>query len=178
MIQADRVYLNVSGLFLSSCDIKYTEGVQSLNWTKIMKTIVDDPEGFFEQGGWSFLDPESEVRSAQRSENQTNCCSHFSIFDLLLNPCRRVSFRLREVAQRKIQSLKWRMKRSTRLRTKRRRRRKTVTRTTTRRRRTPVRFLSAAGHFSFLSNLKPEVSPSVCCVFRLQRVGRQRGGER
>lgn len=26
-----------------------------------MKTIVDDPEGFFEQGGWSFLDPESEV---------------------------------------------------------------------------------------------------------------------
>ncbi|KAG7264837.1 LOW QUALITY PROTEIN: hypothetical protein CRUP_004380, partial [Coryphaenoides rupestris] len=38
----------------------YTEGVQSLNWTKIMKTIVDDPEGFFEQGGWSFLDPESE----------------------------------------------------------------------------------------------------------------------
>lgn len=51
--------------FLSSCDIKYTEGVQSLNWTKIMKTIVDDPEGFFEQGGWSFLDPESEVCSAQ-----------------------------------------------------------------------------------------------------------------
>ena len=47
----------------SSCDIKYTEGVQSLNWTKIMKTIVDDPEGFFEQGGWSFLDPESEVHA-------------------------------------------------------------------------------------------------------------------
>lgn len=46
----------------SSCDIKYTEGVQSLNWTKIMKTIVDDPEGFFEQGGWSFLEPEGEVR--------------------------------------------------------------------------------------------------------------------
>ncbi|XP_062305082.1 FACT complex subunit SPT16 [Osmerus eperlanus] len=46
--------------WLNSCDIKYTEGVQSLNWTKIMKTIVDDPEGFFEQGGWSFLDPEGE----------------------------------------------------------------------------------------------------------------------
>ena len=45
----------------SSCDIKYTEGVQSLNWTKIMKTINDDPEGFFDSGGWSFLDPESEV---------------------------------------------------------------------------------------------------------------------
>lgn len=56
---------------LSSCDIKYTEGVQSLNWTKIMKTIVDDPEGFFEQGGWSFLDPESEVRYARGTRNIT-----------------------------------------------------------------------------------------------------------
>lgn len=48
-------------LTCSSCDIHYTEGVQSLNWTKIMKTIVDDPEGFFDQGGWSFLRPESDV---------------------------------------------------------------------------------------------------------------------
>ena len=48
-------------LLYSSCDIKYTEGVQSLNWTKIMKTINDDPQGFFDSGGWSFLDPESDV---------------------------------------------------------------------------------------------------------------------
>ena len=27
-----------------------------------MKTINDDPQGFFDSGGWSFLDPESEVR--------------------------------------------------------------------------------------------------------------------
>merc|ERR1712200_253070 len=46
--------------WLNSCDIKYTEGIQSLNWSKIMKTIVDDPGGFFESGGWSFLDPESD----------------------------------------------------------------------------------------------------------------------
>ncbi|XP_071785317.1 FACT complex subunit SPT16-like [Asterias amurensis] len=46
--------------WLNSCDIKYTEGVQSLNWSKIMKTILDDPEGFFENGGWSFLEPDSE----------------------------------------------------------------------------------------------------------------------
>lgn len=26
-----------------------------------MKTIIDDPEGFFESGGWSFLDPESDA---------------------------------------------------------------------------------------------------------------------
>lgn len=46
--------------WLNSCDIRYTEGIQSLNWTKIMKTITDDPEGFFESGGWSFLDPDSD----------------------------------------------------------------------------------------------------------------------
>jgi len=47
----------------SSCDITYREGIQSLNWTKIMKTITDDPEGFFDNGGWTFLDPESDVRN-------------------------------------------------------------------------------------------------------------------
>lgn len=29
--------------WLNSCDIRYTEGIQSLNWPKIMKTINDDP---------------------------------------------------------------------------------------------------------------------------------------
>ncbi|XP_061109430.1 FACT complex subunit SPT16 [Conger conger] len=57
--------------WLNSCDIKYTEGVQSLNWTKIMKTIVDDPEGFFEQGGWSFLDPESEGSGGEGGDSES-----------------------------------------------------------------------------------------------------------
>ncbi|CAG0919160.1 unnamed protein product [Notodromas monacha] len=46
--------------WLNSCDIRYSEGIQSLNWSKIMKTITEDPEAFFEEGGWSFLDPEDE----------------------------------------------------------------------------------------------------------------------
>ncbi|XP_030921586.1 FACT complex subunit SPT16-like, partial [Geospiza fortis] len=57
--------------WLNSCDLKYTEGVQSLNWTKIMKTIVDDPEGFFEQGGWSFLEPEGEGSEAELGESES-----------------------------------------------------------------------------------------------------------
>lgn len=48
-------------IFCSSCDIRYTEGIQSLNWPKIMKTILDDPEGFFDNGGWNFLGNESDV---------------------------------------------------------------------------------------------------------------------
>uniref|UniRef100_A0A915IGG8 FACT complex subunit n=1 Tax=Romanomermis culicivorax TaxID=13658 RepID=A0A915IGG8_ROMCU len=46
--------------WLDSCEIRYTEGIQSLNWPKIMKTILDDPEGFFENGGWNFLNTESD----------------------------------------------------------------------------------------------------------------------
>ncbi|XP_053994528.1 FACT complex subunit spt16 isoform X2 [Hylaeus volcanicus] len=51
--------------WLNSCDIRYTEGVQSLNWTKIMKTITDDPVGFFDNGGWTFLDPESDAENEE-----------------------------------------------------------------------------------------------------------------
>merc|ERR1719320_2208368 len=50
--------------WLNSCDIRYTEGVQSLNWAKIMKTITDDAEGFFDNGGWTFLEPESDNEGA------------------------------------------------------------------------------------------------------------------
>ncbi|ESO89772.1 hypothetical protein LOTGIDRAFT_124718 [Lottia gigantea] len=55
--------------WLNSCDIRYTEGVQSLNWTKIMKTITDDPEGFFDNGGWTFLDPESDAEGGNDDDS-------------------------------------------------------------------------------------------------------------
>ncbi|CAG0903545.1 unnamed protein product, partial [Cyprideis torosa] len=55
--------------WLDSADVRYTEGVQSLNWVKIMKTIVDDPEAFFEQGGWDFLNPESDEEAAEDEED-------------------------------------------------------------------------------------------------------------
>ncbi|CAK8695989.1 unnamed protein product [Clavelina lepadiformis] len=60
--------------WLNSCDIHYTEGVQSLNWTKILKTITDDPEAFFEQGGWSFLEPESDNEGDDSDEEESDFC--------------------------------------------------------------------------------------------------------
>ena len=45
---------------LSSCEICYTEGPQTLNWAKIMKTITDDLGGFFAQGGWTFLESDGD----------------------------------------------------------------------------------------------------------------------
>ncbi|VDP21417.1 unnamed protein product, partial [Soboliphyme baturini] len=55
--------------WLDSCDIRYTEGIQSLNWPKIMKTILDDPDGFFQNGGWNFLNNESDDDSQTQDES-------------------------------------------------------------------------------------------------------------
>ena len=56
----------------SSCDIKYTEGLQNFNWPKIMKTITDDPEGFFDQGGWNFLEAESDTESNKADDSMSD----------------------------------------------------------------------------------------------------------
>lgn len=44
--------------------------MQSLNWTKIMKTIIDDPEDFFETGGWTFLDPDSDAEDEAGDDDE------------------------------------------------------------------------------------------------------------
>lgn len=35
-----------------------------------MKTIIDDTEGFFDQGGWTFLDPESDDEEGSEEEEE------------------------------------------------------------------------------------------------------------
>lgn len=54
--------------WLNSCDIYYSEGIQSLNWAKIMKTILDDPEDFFANGGWNFLAADSDNEDEEEDE--------------------------------------------------------------------------------------------------------------
>ncbi|XP_063216502.1 FACT complex subunit spt16 isoform X2 [Bacillus rossius redtenbacheri] len=68
--------------WLNSCDIRYSEGIQSLNWTKIMKTITDDPEGFFESGGWTFLDPESDDENKEEDVEEEEEDDEFQPSDL------------------------------------------------------------------------------------------------
>ncbi|KAM7532968.1 hypothetical protein Aperf_G00000124167 [Anoplocephala perfoliata] len=46
--------------WILSCDIYYAEGVRSMNWPKLMKTIIDDPEDFLAQNGWSFISPDDD----------------------------------------------------------------------------------------------------------------------
>eukprot|EP00041_Stephanoeca_diplocostata_P006881 m.95352 g.95352 ORF g.95352 m.95352 type:complete len:1037 (+) comp16590_c0_seq1:246-3356(+) len=44
--------------WLVQCELIHTERSDNLNWKKVMKTIVEDPEEFIENGGWDFLKPE------------------------------------------------------------------------------------------------------------------------
>lgn len=49
-----------------------------------MKTITDDPKGFFENGGWTFLDPESDNEGGDGGDDESEedevyevCCVYF-----------------------------------------------------------------------------------------------------
>ncbi|PHH70116.1 hypothetical protein CDD82_7333 [Ophiocordyceps australis] len=46
--------------FLDSSDIAFTEGPLNFNWAAIMKTVTADTHQFFVDGGWQFLQPESD----------------------------------------------------------------------------------------------------------------------
>ena len=45
--------------WLNSIEIKFYESKVNLNWKNIAKSIREDPEGFVENGGWSFLDADA-----------------------------------------------------------------------------------------------------------------------
>lgn len=54
--------------WLDSVDIAFTEGPLNLNWGAIMKTVISDPHGFFQDGGWSFLAAESDDEGGEEEE--------------------------------------------------------------------------------------------------------------
>lgn len=56
--------------WLLSCDLFYAEGTKSLNWPKLMKTILDNPEGFLEEGGWSFISPEEDTDEDEENSDE------------------------------------------------------------------------------------------------------------
>ncbi|KXJ75453.1 hypothetical protein RP20_CCG011705 [Aedes albopictus] len=45
-------------------------GVQSLNWANIMKIMTKGPDGFFDNGGWTFLDPESDGKGKPNDDTE------------------------------------------------------------------------------------------------------------
>ncbi|CAN6453785.1 unnamed protein product [Victoria cruziana] len=54
--------------WLDTTDIKYYESRLNLNWRPILKTIMDDPEKFIEDGGWEFLNMEATDSDSDNTE--------------------------------------------------------------------------------------------------------------
>ncbi|KAL2165959.1 hypothetical protein VTG60DRAFT_3561 [Thermothelomyces hinnuleus] len=56
--------------FLDSSDIAYSEGPLNLNWSVIMKTVTANPHQFFLDGGWGFLQNDSDDEDGSESEEE------------------------------------------------------------------------------------------------------------
>ncbi|KAL9259809.1 FACT complex subunit SPT16-like protein [Drosera capensis] len=54
--------------WLNTTDIKYYESRLNLNWRPILKTIVDDPQKFIDDGGWEFLNMDATDTDTDGSE--------------------------------------------------------------------------------------------------------------
>lgn len=60
----------VKGNF-SDCGVSYAESTVNFNWPNIMKTINEDPAGFYEMGGWLYLQPGNNNNSDSDSEEES-----------------------------------------------------------------------------------------------------------
>ncbi|KAG5926258.1 global regulator of transcription [Claviceps africana] len=56
--------------FLDSSDIAYSEGPLNLNWPTIMKTVTADTHQFFVDGGWGFLQENSDDENGEEESDE------------------------------------------------------------------------------------------------------------
>ncbi|OAA53380.1 transcription elongation complex subunit [Niveomyces insectorum RCEF 264] len=56
--------------FLDSSDIAFSEGPLNLNWPTIMKTVTANTHQFFADGGWAFLQNESDDEDGGSEEDE------------------------------------------------------------------------------------------------------------
>lgn len=56
--------------FLDSVNIAYSEGPLNLNWSVIMKTVTADTHQFFLDGGWGFLQNDSDEEGGSDEEEE------------------------------------------------------------------------------------------------------------
>ncbi|WOL19289.1 FACT complex subunit SPT16-like [Canna indica] len=54
--------------WLDTTDLKYYESRLNLNWRPILKTIIEDPQKFIEDGGWEFLNMEASDSDTDNTE--------------------------------------------------------------------------------------------------------------
>ncbi|KAA8495563.1 FACT complex subunit SPT16 [Porphyridium purpureum] len=64
------VELEMLKKFLDEQQIKYYEGPANLNWPNTLKTIRADLEGFYDEGGWDFLNMEGSSDGGEEGEGE------------------------------------------------------------------------------------------------------------
>lgn len=69
--------------WLTSIEMKFFESKVNLNWKNILKSIKEDPEGFIEQGGWSFLDAEQTDSEDEEAEMESDFEPRYVKFNLI-----------------------------------------------------------------------------------------------
>lgn len=57
--------------FLDSSDIAFSEGPLNLNWSVIMKTVTADTHQFFVDGGWGFLQNDSDEEDEEPESEES-----------------------------------------------------------------------------------------------------------
>jgi nucleosome binding factor SPN SPT16 subunit len=57
--------------WLDSVNIPFSEGPLNLNWPTIMKTVTADTHAFFVDGGWSFLQTETDDEDAEEESEES-----------------------------------------------------------------------------------------------------------
>ncbi|EPQ63433.1 hypothetical protein BGT96224_197B [Blumeria graminis f. sp. tritici 96224] len=57
--------------WLDSVNIPFSEGPLNLNWPTIMKTVTADTHQFFADGGWSFLQTETDEEDAEDESEES-----------------------------------------------------------------------------------------------------------
>ncbi|KAJ3025663.1 UNVERIFIED_CONTAM: FACT complex subunit spt16 [Siphonaria sp. JEL0065] len=54
--------------WLDSVDVPFTEGPINLSWPQIMKTVNESPYDFYNEGGWSFLQQDSDEEDDEEEQ--------------------------------------------------------------------------------------------------------------
>lgn len=58
--------------WLDSVDVYFVESKVNFNWVNIMKTVNEDPAGFYEMGGWTYLQPDEAELDDEEEGGSSN----------------------------------------------------------------------------------------------------------
>jgi nucleosome binding factor SPN SPT16 subunit len=57
--------------WLDSVDVYFVESKVNFNWANIMKTVNEDPSGFYEMGGWTYLQPDEAIGESDEEDGSS-----------------------------------------------------------------------------------------------------------